>query len=134
MTASSSPLHGRQILVVEGDYIIAQDTAKVLLEAGAQVLGPVPSLGKTLHLIAMGNRIDCAVLDVNLGNKSSWLLVDVLLERGVPVLLATGYSSDATPQAYAHLPRCEKPLSNQDVTSAIVRLLQDAGTLQEAAP
>jgi len=134
MTASSSSLHGRHVLVVEDEYLIAQEIVEVLLEAGMKVVGPVPRLGDALHLVAAEERIDCAVLDVNLRGEMSWPLVDVLLARDVPVLLATGYDVGETPQAYAHLPRCEKPASGQDFTCAILRLLPDAGTLQETAP
>lgn len=133
MTASSSSLHDRRILVVEDDYLIAQDTTELLLETGAKVLGPVPSVDAALRLVEAESRIDCVVLDVNLRDETSWPLVDVLLARGVSVLLATGYSVDAIPQAYAHLPCCEKPVSSEDLTRAIVRLLPGVRTPQEVA-
>ena len=106
--------------------MIAQETTRMLLEIGMKVLGPVPSVGAALRLIEAESRIDCVVLDVNLDGEPSWTLVDVLLARGVFVLLATGYSMDAIPRAYAHLPRCEKPVSSEDLTHTIVRLLSGA--------
>jgi CheY-like chemotaxis protein len=94
MTASSSALHDCHVLVVEDNYMIAQDTAEALLETGARVIGPVPSLREALYLAIAEDRIDCAVLDVNLRDEVSWPLVDVLLARGVPLLLATGCITD----------------------------------------
>lgn len=133
MTASSSALHDRHVLVIENDYMIAQETAEMLFAVGAKVLGPVPSLDAALHLVEAEERIDCVVLDVKLRDAACWSLVDVLLTRGVFVVLATGYSVDVLPRAYAHLPHCEKPVSSEDLTRALVQLLPDAGTPQEAA-
>ena len=45
--------------------------------------------------------------------------MDALLERGVPVVLATGYDAGALPKAYARLPRCEKPTSGRDLIRAL---------------
>ena len=133
MTASSSALHDRRILVVEDDYMIAQETTDLLLEAGAQVLGPVPSLSGALHLVEAESRIDCAVLDVDLNGELSWPLVDVLLARSVSVLLATGSSASEIPQTYAQLPHYKKPVSSKDITRAIVRLLPGIRTPEEVA-
>lgn len=55
-------------------------------------------------------------------------VVNILLARGVPGVLATGYDASAIPQAYARLPRCEKPASGGDLTRAIGRVLAKAGT------
>ncbi len=60
-------------------------------------------------LIEAEDKIDGALPDVNLGNEAIWSMVDMLLARGVPLVLATGYDASAIPKAYAHLPRCEKP-------------------------
>ncbi len=76
-----------------------------------------------MHLIAAEDRIDSALLDVNLGTNAIWPVVDALLARGVPLVLATGYDVSAIPQAYAHLPRCEKPTSGQDIARAPARVL-----------
>ena len=49
--------------------------------------------------------------------------MDMLLAHGVPVVLATGYDVSALPQAYAHLPRCEKPATGHDLTRALARAM-----------
>ena len=54
------------ILVVEDDYMIADDLRRDLEAAGARVLGPVPSLPEALELLRGADRLDAAVLDVNL--------------------------------------------------------------------
>ena len=38
------PLNGRKIMVVEDEYLVADDLAALLREAHAEVIGPVASL------------------------------------------------------------------------------------------
>ena len=125
MTEASTPatLADRRILVAEDEYIIAEEVALVLAEAGAEVLGPVASVADALRFVAIGERIGGALLDVNLRGRAIWPVVDALLARGVPVVLTTGYDAGALPAAYAHLPRCEKPTSGRALIRALVCVL-----------
>lgn len=126
MNGVTSLLRNRRILVAEDEYMIAQEIVSVLADAGAEVLGPVPRLAAAVQLVASKDRIDGALLDVNLGNEAIWPVVDALLARRVPLVLATGYDARAIPQAYANLPRCEKPASGQDLVKVLARALASA--------
>jgi CheY-like chemotaxis protein len=121
---ASSALRGRRILVVEDEYMIAQEIAEMLAAAGAEALGPVPSVSDAIQLIASEGWIDGALLDVNLNNEAVWPVADALRARDVPVVLATGYDANVIPPAYAHLPRCEKPATGQDLARALARALR----------
>lgn len=112
--SAAGVLRGRRILLVEDEYVIAEEMAGFLREARAVVLGPAPSPAAGLALLA-ATRPDGAVLDVNLGNVPVWPLVDALAAAGVPLMLATGYDSGVIPPAYAHLPRCQKPVAPRDL-------------------
>ena len=102
-------LRDRRILVVEDEYMVAEDLRIELEEMGAEVLGPVPSVAGALALLARGARPDAAILDVNLGGEMVFPLAEALRERGVPFMFATGYDAWSLPAAYAEVPRCEKP-------------------------
>ena len=128
MSGATSALRGRRILVAEDEYMIAREIVGVLVDAGAQVLGPAPRLAAAARLIALEDRIDGALLDVNLGNKAIRPVVDALLARSVPLVLATGYEASAIPPAYASLPRCEKPASGQDLARALAQVLAAVAT------
>lgn len=125
-TTASAALRGRRILVVEDEYMIAEEIASVLSDAGAVALGPVPRVDNALRLIASESRIDGALLDVTLHNQAVWPVVDVLLARHVPLVLATGYDARGIPQAYVRLPRQEKPTTGQELTRALAKVLVGA--------
>lgn len=103
------PWAGRRVLVVEDEYVAAEDMRQALEAQGARVMGPVPSVEAALALLSREPSPDAAILDVNLGGEMVFAVVDLLAGRGVPLLLATGYDPWAIPELYAGLPRCEKP-------------------------
>jgi len=122
----SNVLRGRHVLVVEDEYMIAQEIVEVLVAAGAEPLGPVSNVTAAMNLIASEVQIDAALLDVNLHNEAVWPVADKLLKRAVPVVLTTGYEASAIPSAYAGLPRHEKPTTGQELTRALVQALNIA--------
>jgi CheY-like chemotaxis protein len=63
---SGKPLNGRRILLVEDEYMIAEIVEEWLHQAGAEVVGPVPSVEQALACLNERNALDGAVLDVNL--------------------------------------------------------------------
>ncbi len=122
--AASAVLQGRRILVVEDEYMIAEEIVRTLTNAGAEALGPMPRVDEALKLVASEDQIDGALLDVTLRNEKVWPVVDVLLARAVPLVLATGYDAGGIPRAYGHLPRCEKPTTGQELIRALVKALE----------
>lgn len=126
MTAlATASLTERRILVVEDEYMIADELVSLLNRAGAKVVGPVASADDAMHLLATEHELDAAVLDVNLLGKTVWPVVEELLERGVPLVLSTGYDASASPARYAMLPRCEKPIVGRDLTLALETAIDD---------
>jgi CheY-like chemotaxis protein len=113
-------LRGRRILVVEDDYMLADDLREDLEHAGAEVLGPVSTVEDALALLAREDRLDGAVLDVNLAGEPVYPVADALLARGVRFAFATGYDGWSLPAAYAEIPCFEKPLDPLAVVRALV--------------
>ncbi len=50
---------------------------------------------------------------MNLGGEVVFPLADALRAQDVPFVFATGYDAWALPEAYADVPRCEKPLDSR---------------------
>jgi CheY-like chemotaxis protein len=116
-------LHGRRLLVVEDEYLVADDFALRLEDAGAIVVGPAASVQDALELVKTeGATLDAAVLDVNLAGELVYPVADELASRGVPFVFATGYDASAITSAYADAPHCEKPLD----PALLVRALSKA--------
>lgn len=117
----SKPLFGRHLLVVEDDYLIADVLREELTEAGAEVLGPVPTVAQALRIIGSESTLDGAVLDVNLGGEKVFPVVDVLRKRHMPCVFVSGYDRKAIPAAYADIPLCAKPAGAREIAQAISR-------------
>lgn len=115
----ASGLRGRRILVVEDDYMLAEDLRRDLEGQGADVVGPVPTVAAALKLIQAEGTLDGAILDVNLHGEKVFPVVDILRQRGVPIVFTTGYGQGALPEAYADVPRCEKPVDMRRLTQTL---------------
>lgn len=89
-----------------------------LEDAGATVVGPVPSVDEALRLIN-SETIDAAMLDVNLGAERSFPIAEALKARAKPFLFATGYNSADIAAEWQHATIVIKPLR----IAAVERLL-----------
>jgi DNA-binding LytR/AlgR family response regulator len=111
-------LAGKRVLVVEDEFLLADELVRELQAAGAVIVGPAPTVGVGLGLAESGHP-DLAVLDINLRGQMVYPLADALAEADVPFIFATGYDAVAIPLAYAHVPRCEKPVSQGKIVGAL---------------
>ena len=107
-------LTGRRILVVEDDYVVAEDLREQLLSFEAEVIGPVATVAQALALLETGSAPDMAILDIQLGGEMVYPVANALLARGIPFVFATGYAAPAIPKDYADVPLVEKPLALRD--------------------
>ncbi len=115
----SAYLKGRRVLVVEDDYFLADDMKNELTRAGAKVVGPVGRVADALRLVASGEPLDAAVLDINLGGQMVYSVADALRVRDVPFVFTTGYDAAAIPADYAAVRRYEKPVQPAKLGEAL---------------
>lgn len=109
MSEADKPLAGLRILFVEDEFVSALDVAMLIADLGAEVVGPTGRLEDAMAL-AETEALDGAILDFKLDHANTGPVVDRLLERGIAVVLATGYAADVLPARYARLPRLAKPI------------------------
>jgi CheY-like chemotaxis protein len=83
-------LDGKRVLVVEDEMLIAMMVEDMLARLGASVVGPASTLSEALEM-ANSASFDVALLDVNLRNERVDPVVELLEQRRIPVVLATGY-------------------------------------------
>jgi CheY-like chemotaxis protein len=110
-----------RVLVIEDDIFIAMDVEHMVAECGCAPVGPVSNVEAGITTVRE-NDLDGAVLDVNLGDERVWPVADLLKERGVPFILATGYSTAEVPDRFANYPILHKPLNERDLAAALDRL------------
>ncbi len=112
-------LEGRNVLVVEDEYFIADDMRRVFEENGATVIGPVGSVEDALAILSEAPPIDGAVLDINLRQTMVFPIADRLRQRGVPFVFATGYESIVIPERLRDAVHCEKPVEAARIADAL---------------
>ncbi len=110
-----------QILVVEDNVFIAMEMEYLVEDCGCAVVGPCSNLREAMAT-ARETGLDAAVIDVNLGEELSWPLADLLEERGVPFVLATGYSSTDVPDRFKDRPLLSKPMHRGALEEALASL------------
>ena len=78
-----------RILVVEDEAIIAMLVEEMVLDFGSEVVGPAAKMDDALRLASQA-PLDAAILDVNVGGAVVFPVADVLQQRGIPIIFATG--------------------------------------------
>lgn len=119
-TKAKNILKDRQILIVEDEFIIADDVAAGLQAEGAAVLGPVAKLQGALELLS-NHEVDGAILDVNLGGEMVFPLADQLMKLAVPFVFVTGYSCGKMAERFATVPCISKPFKMRDLVDLLNR-------------
>jgi DNA-binding response OmpR family regulator len=117
------PLNGCKILVVEDEYLIAEDLAALLRDARADVIGPAESLPQAMRLAADTELIDAAVLDINLRGVTVFPLADELTSRAIPIMFLTGYGENNIPEEYGEIVCCEKPMGVTHIVDQLKAIL-----------
>jgi CheY-like chemotaxis protein len=91
MTSALDQLKGKFVLVVEDEFLIAETTCMDLENAGARVVGPVPSVGRALSLL-QSQKVDAALLDIKLNEETSISIVNELQRRAIPYVFVSNIS------------------------------------------
>lgn len=120
-------LGGCRILIVEDEYLLADDLREALLDVGADVIGPVGSVEEAMVLTRSTIPVHAAVLDINLRGEMIFPVADELMAHGVPFIFATGYDSWALPDRFDAVPRLDKPLKGDQVAALLASALALAG-------
>ena len=113
-----SALNGRRVLVVEDDYLLAQDLREQLQCWGAKMMGPVASVAEALALLEGGPAPDMAILDIGLDDEMVYPVAEVLQTRGIPFVFVTGYDAWVIPDGFAGVPVAQKPIALRDAPLA----------------
>jgi CheY-like chemotaxis protein len=114
--AESPDLNGVRILVVEDSWHLGTAVKSLLQSCGADVAGPVATTAAAERLIC--EQIpDVALVDFNLrcGERAD-VLIDQLHDRGVRVIVTTGYAVLAPGKAAVIL---QKPINEAQLLACL---------------
>jgi DNA-binding response OmpR family regulator len=111
-----------RILVVEDEWLIAEDIAAYLRASGHQVIGPAPSVAAALRLIGE-NPVDVALLDVQLHGETSLAIAEELKTRHIPFACLTGFGPRDVPSAFANFKFVRKPADQAAILRALAELV-----------
>ncbi|MBZ9673228.1 response regulator [Mesorhizobium sp. B2-1-8] len=110
-----------RVLVVEDEWLIAEDVASELRAAGYPVVGPVSSVAAALQLVE-ADKVDVALLDIQLNAETSLPVAEVLLARGTPFAFVTGFGERDVPAPFRSCKFVAKPASETDILTAVAEL------------
>jgi CheY-like chemotaxis protein len=113
---------GRRILLVEDEAMIAMLVEDMLEELGHELVTVANRLEEAIAA-ARDQVVDLAILDLSVGGVMTYPVADVLAERGVPFIFATGYGSGGLKEAYAARSTLQKPFNTETLGHAIVAAL-----------
>ena len=96
MTQSPSP-HGRRVLIIEDEFLIALDLEATMFKLGFDVCALAPSARKARSL-AMNDQPDVALVDVCLEGGREGIEIALWLRKvcEVPIVFVTAYGDEDT--------------------------------------
>jgi len=120
MTAPS--LSGVHVLIVEDNFVVADALRFMLTGFDATVTAIVPNLTHASAALAV-DRVDVAVLDINLSGTSVVPLAEDLRARGIPFVFVSGYGDeDLLPEHLRDRPRFDKPVEAERLVACLIQI------------
>ena len=115
-------LTGLSVLLVEDSLIIALDAEDILQRFGASIT--TASTVDAAHDRLDEARPDFAILDINLGDQTSFAIADRLSDMGVPFFFASGYGEQAKlPMEHRARTVVQKPYTTGNIMRSVEGLL-----------
>ena len=114
----SLELQGVGILLVEDSWHVGKAMKTLLRALGADVAGPAATTADAEHLVAERTP-DVAIVDINLreGERANDL-INRLHERGIPVIVITGYAVVSLPPGKVEA-ILQKPASKEQLLAIL---------------
>jgi two-component system, response regulator PdtaR len=114
----------KKVLVVEDNFLIAEDLRQVLESLGWRVLGPAPSVRASLQLLEREPPA-VAVLDIHLGQEVVTPVAIALRKRGIPFIVASSVldleAVDA--EVFHGIANIGKPYADQRLHQALLNAI-----------
>ncbi len=126
-------LHGRRIIIIEDEPLVAMDMESILTAAGCEIIGSAGTLDAARRLLA-GSECDAALLDVNLGGSPVDELAAALTQKNIPFAFVTGYGREGIPRRFRDVVVLKKPFSQEQVLALMDLLFYRNDTVVRLRP
>lgn len=113
-------LADRKVLIVEDEALIAMTLQDMLEDLGCLVVGRAMTIDHAMRCLE-GPQFDVAILDVNVAGKAIDPFSRELAARGIPFVIATGYSDMDTSTRFEGRPMLQKPYNQDDLRLALLQ-------------
>jgi CheY-like chemotaxis protein len=127
MNGEGKTVAGKRVLVVEDELMIRMLLEGMLTDLGHTVAAEAGGIDDAVAIAKKG-AFDVAVLDVNLNGQPVTPVVEILIERRVPFIFASGYGLRGVPEAYRTIPTLQKPFQADALAEAIETAMSLAGS------
>ena len=118
MTPEQDISSRKRVLIVEDELMIRMLLQDMLADLGHTLAGEAGRIDEAVALAKQG-EFDVAILDVNLNGQPILPVVEILVERGLPFVFATGYGQRGVPEPYRQTPTLQKPFQSEALAQAI---------------
>jgi CheY-like chemotaxis protein len=109
---------GKRVLIVEDEILVAMHLEDLLMAMGHSVVGPATRLSEAMTF-ARDDDFEFAILDMNLAGTPSQPVADILRQRGIPFVFATGYGQEGIAAGNGEEPMLRKPYASKDLEHAV---------------
>ena len=113
---------GPKVLIIEDEALIAIELETIVLELGCVCIGPVMEFEQGLHLAKTAD-VDCAIVNLILGDKQAYPIAEALVARGIPFGFASGVFQTDIPQEWLDRPFLDKPYGIASVQRLVEAVL-----------
>lgn len=107
------------VFIVEDEALVALNLEDMLMELGFEIAGQAMRLDAALRQVEGGVGAGVAILDVNLAGTPVFPVAEKLVERGIPIVFATGYGRAGLPDEWRDRPVLQKPYTLEEVATVL---------------
>jgi CheY-like chemotaxis protein len=112
-------LRGLRVLLLEDEALVSMLLEAMLEQMGCEVVGPAMRVAQAIALALTDPPPNVAILDVNVHGETAFPVADVLRERDIPFMFASGYGGAALPEAWSGTPVLQKPFTSLQLSEAL---------------
>jgi DNA-binding NtrC family response regulator len=112
------------VFLVEDETLIRMMIAGMAEELGHTVVAEAGNINDALTLARTAD-FEIAVLDINVGGERIEPVAEIVANRDLPFIFASGYGAAAAPQKFRDRPILQKPFSVERFGKAIEEVFQN---------